>query len=157
MPLTFADLGQPRIIRRTGGSPETKKISRISGSAWAVRITVFVQKWVDIVHLHGNICKVCCPVQTQTAFRKDVSAVKKARILTAVLLLAVLLLGACSGPGTLPDEPYAAVPYQLFPAPEGAYVGDTMPSIRRSVSASTATWPTSSPRRPRRTWNTDSR
>jgi beta-fructofuranosidase len=53
---------------------------------------------------------------------------KKTGIL-AVVLLAALLLTACGGPGTLPDEPYAAVPYQLFPAPEGAYVGDTMPFV----------------------------
>ena len=53
---------------------------------------------------------------------------KKIRIL-AVLLLAALLLSACSGPDTLPDEPYTAVDYQLFPAPEGAYVGDTMPFV----------------------------
>ena len=54
---------------------------------------------------------------------------KKTRILAAALLLAALVLSACSGPGSLPDEPYAAVPYQLFPAPEGAYVGDTMPFV----------------------------
>ena len=53
---------------------------------------------------------------------------KKTGIL-AVVLLAALLLTACGGPGTIPDEPYAAVPYQLFPAPEGAYVGDTMPFV----------------------------
>lgn len=29
----------------------------------------------------------------------------------------------------VPDEPYAAVPYRLYPAPEGAYVGDTMPFV----------------------------
>ena len=27
------------------------------------------------------------------------------------------------------DEPYTAVPYRLYPAPEGAYVGDTMPFV----------------------------
>ena len=27
----------------------------------------------------------------------------------------------------IPDEPYTAVPYNLFPSPEGAYVGDVMP------------------------------
>ena len=47
------------------------------------------------------------------------------------MLLFILagLLAGCSGPGTLPDEPYAAVPYQLFPAPKDAYVGDTMPFV----------------------------
>ena len=47
-------------------------------------------------------------------------------------LLAVLLLSACGGssaPGNLPDEPYEPVPYSLYPAPEGAYVGDTMPFV----------------------------
>lgn len=63
-----------------------------------------------------------------SAFRKDVPVMKRTRILT-VLLLAMFLLSACGGPETLPDEPYAAVPYQLFPAPDGAYVGDTMPFV----------------------------
>jgi beta-fructofuranosidase len=31
--------------------------------------------------------------------------------------------------GKLPDEPYASVAYQLYPAPEGGYVGDTMPFV----------------------------
>ena len=43
-------------------------------------------------------------------------------------LVPVLLLG-CGGPASLPDEPYAAVAYELFPAPEGAYVGDVMPYV----------------------------
>ena len=41
------------------------------------------------------------------------------------------MLSGCSGPApaTLPDEPYEAVAYQLFPAPQDAYVGDTMPFV----------------------------
>ena len=50
-------------------------------------------------------------------------------LLLSVLLLSALLLAGCGGAGTLPDEPYEAVDYQLFPAPEGAYVGDTMPFV----------------------------
>ncbi len=47
----------------------------------------------------------------------------------ALLLVPVLLLFGCGSATELPDEPYAAVPYQLFPAPEDAYVGDTMPFV----------------------------
>ncbi len=47
-------------------------------------------------------------------------------------LLAVLFM-ACSlaacGQKTLPDEPYEAVTRRLYPAPEDAYVGDTMPFV----------------------------
>lgn len=32
-----------------------------------------------------------------------------------------------TAPATLPDEPYEAVAYNLYPAPEGGYVGDVMP------------------------------
>lgn len=55
------------------------------------------------------------------------------------LALSMLLLTACSGsqPSNQPtaaaaaviDEPYEAVPYNLFPAPEGGYVGDVMPFV----------------------------
>ncbi len=38
-----------------------------------------------------------------------------------------MLLSACGGDKALPDEPYEAVEYKLFPAPQDAYVGDTMP------------------------------
>ena len=34
-----------------------------------------------------------------------------------------------SAPERLPDEPYEAVPYTLYPAPEGGYVGDVMPFV----------------------------
>ncbi len=53
----------------------------------------------------------------------------KIRAVFALTLILVLLLSGCSGAGSLPDEPYAAVDAQLFPAPEGAYVGDTMPFV----------------------------
>ncbi|MBQ7992087.1 MAG: hypothetical protein IJ252_03555 [Solobacterium sp.] len=45
------------------------------------------------------------------------------------LILIPALLCGCAGSGSLPDEPYTAVDPQLFPAPEGAYVGDTMPYV----------------------------
>ena len=45
-------------------------------------------------------------------------------------LLALLLgLTACGGNTSLQDEPYAPVDYRLYPAPEGGYVGDTMPFV----------------------------
>ena len=47
----------------------------------------------------------------------------------ALLVIVTLLFSACGSAGTLPDEPYAAVSRELFPAPEGAYVGDTMPYV----------------------------
>ena len=58
------------------------------------------------------------------------------RICAVFMLLSILvgLLSGCSGAGSLPDEPYAAVPYQLFPAPEDAYVGDTMPFVTEDGS-----------------------
>jgi beta-fructofuranosidase len=67
---------------------------------------------------------------------------KRKRVVLA--LIPTLLLGACSGGATtetpvsnaadtpvvgLPDEPYEAVDYNLYPAPENAYVGDTMPFV----------------------------
>lgn len=62
--------------------------------------------------------------------------------LLAFLLMTVLLLSVC-GPSpafaeelaeaapvdSLPDEPYEAVAYNLYPAPEGGYVGDVMPFV----------------------------
>lgn len=48
-------------------------------------------------------------------------------ILTA--LSAALLATGCGAPATLADEPYTPVDYELYPAPEGAYVGDTMPFV----------------------------
>lgn len=41
----------------------------------------------------------------------------------------ILMLASCSSGASLPDEPYEAVPRSLYPAPENAYVGDTMPYV----------------------------
>lgn len=49
--------------------------------------------------------------------------------LLAAGLCAVLVFTGCSSPKSLPDEPYSAVEYKLYPAPENAYVGDTMPFV----------------------------
>ena len=72
--------------------------------------------------------------------------------LFSFLLILALLLSACGGGAAsapvegnlaetpvesgeetvyerLPDEPYAAVEYNLYPAPEGGYVGDVMPFV----------------------------
>ena len=46
-----------------------------------------------------------------------------------MILVLTCSLTACGGPGELPDEPYEAVSYRLYPAPEDAYVGDTMPFV----------------------------
>ena len=52
------------------------------------------------------------------------------KYLSLIMALAVTLtLVSCSGGKSLPDEPYEAVPYHLYPAPENAYVGDTMPFV----------------------------
>ena len=45
------------------------------------------------------------------------------------LLLLLLMFSALLTPAGLADESYAPVPYTLYPAPEGAYVGDTMPFV----------------------------
>ena len=61
----------------------------------------------------------------------------------ALLLIPALLLAACGGAAPapaaepapepvyepLPDEAYEPVDYQLYPAPEGGYVGDVMPFV----------------------------
>ena len=49
--------------------------------------------------------------------------------LLPVLILIVILITACGGQTTLPDEPYSPVEYSLYPCPEGAYVGDTLPYV----------------------------
>ncbi len=63
---------------------------------------------------------------------------KKRQLLPTILLILAFLLSACGSQtfaregtpaGPLPDEPYEAVPYRLFPIPEGGYVGDTMPFV----------------------------
>ena len=56
-------------------------------------------------------------------------SVKKRSAVSVLLFILPGLLCCCAGSGSLPDEPYTAVPRQLFPAPEGAYVGDTMPFV----------------------------
>ena len=54
----------------------------------------------------------------------------KRKIRWLPFLLALLLgLTACGGNTSLQDEPYAPVDYRLYPAPEGGYVGDTMPFV----------------------------
>ena len=53
---------------------------------------------------------------------------KKYSIFALVLVLA-LLLAACGEPAPLPDEDYEPVSYELFPIPEGGYVGDVMPFV----------------------------
>ena len=62
----------------------------------------------------------------------------------SLLLMLTLLLTVCAAPAALAeaveeleeeapqralDEPYEAVDYKLFPAPEGGYVGDVMPFV----------------------------
>ena len=60
--------------------------------------------------------------------------------LSALLMAMILLLTACgSGSGSggsnsnvvIEDEPYEAVDYNLYPAPEGGYVGDVMPFVTK--------------------------
>ena len=72
----------------------------------------------------------------------------KRQSLIALLLILALLLSACGSAAApaaevaeepeaveassyekLPDEAYEAVPYNLFPAPDGGYVGDVMPFV----------------------------
>ncbi len=59
-----------------------------------------------------------------------------ALLLTAAVLLSVFGPAALAAepaeellPERVPDEPYEAVPYTLYPAPEGGYVGDVMPFV----------------------------
>ena len=64
----------------------------------------------------------------------------------ALLLISSMLLFGCGSAGSLADEPYEAVSYELYPAPEDAYVGDTMPyvtddgGIIRSTASGPMTW-----------------
>ena len=54
---------------------------------------------------------------------------KRSSILTLIILaLLTCSLAACKAK-ELPDEPYTAVDYNLYPAPQDAYVGDTMPFV----------------------------
>lgn len=56
---------------------------------------------------------------------------KHVRTLFFPLLSAAVFSSACAGSasGTLADEPYTPAEYNLYPAPEGAYVGDVMPFV----------------------------
>ena len=45
-----------------------------------------------------------------------------------ILALLTCSLAACKAK-ELPDEPYTPVSYNLYPAPQDAYVGDTMPFV----------------------------
>ena len=51
----------------------------------------------------------------------------KKQIIAAVGMIS--LLAGCAGEQTIIEEPYEAVEYHLYPAPEHAYVGDTMPYV----------------------------
>ncbi|MCQ2510238.1 MAG: family 43 glycosylhydrolase [Lachnospiraceae bacterium] len=53
----------------------------------------------------------------------------KRKLVVAALCASCLLLNACGQPKEIASEPYEAVPYTLYPAPEDAYVGDTMPFV----------------------------
>lgn len=52
-----------------------------------------------------------------------------AAIALAAVTAASLLTGCGAQPQQTPDVPYVPVDYRLYPAPEGAYVGDTMPFV----------------------------
>ena len=55
---------------------------------------------------------------------------KKTLLLSLNLAVCLLSCSAfASAPESLSEEPYEPVAYHLYPAPEGAYVGDTMPFV----------------------------
>ena len=74
---------------------------------------------------------------------------RKPKLLVSLPLIFALALSACAGTPAeapegdaapaeesaitpaagLPDEPYQAVEYNLYPAPDGGYVGDVMPFV----------------------------
>ena len=58
-----------------------------------------------------------------------VCIMQRHRFWLAALSLFTLLITACGAPASLPDEPYEAVEHKLYPAPQDAYVGDTMPFV----------------------------
>ena len=82
---------------------------------------------------------------------KGVNTMRNWKYLLAALLIMALFLSACgasaapasnlaeapevaeepaeSAREVIPDEPYEAVEYSLYPAPEGGYVGDVMPFV----------------------------
>ena len=51
------------------------------------------------------------------------------KTISVLAAAAAMTLVSCSSNASLPDEPYEAVPYNLYPAPADAYVGDTMPYV----------------------------
>ncbi|MBR2796900.1 MAG: hypothetical protein IKE17_04035 [Clostridia bacterium] len=54
---------------------------------------------------------------------------KTRMIVTAGLLMALFLFVTAEASAGAPNRVYAPVGYRLYPAPEGAYVGDTMPFV----------------------------
>jgi len=55
---------------------------------------------------------------------------KRTKIIAAILILTMLFsIPGLSVFASAEDETYTPVPYTLYPAPEGAYVGDTMPFV----------------------------
>ena len=55
---------------------------------------------------------------------------KGTKFIAAILLLALVFsIPGLSVFASAEDETYTPVPYTLYPAPEGAYVGDTMPFV----------------------------
>ena len=60
--------------------------------------------------------------------RKELPMKKQCPVFLSCAASAVLLSG-CASSVSLSDEPYEAGDYNLYPAPEGAYVGDTMPFV----------------------------
>lgn len=51
------------------------------------------------------------------------------KLIITTLCTTGMLLSACGTQKPIPAEPYEAVNYNLYPAPEDAYVGDTMPFV----------------------------
>ena len=54
---------------------------------------------------------------------------RKIAVLTMTAISVCSLFGCSTAPKSLPDEAYSPVAYKLYPAPEDAYVGDTMPFV----------------------------
>ena len=54
---------------------------------------------------------------------------KRHLLFLSIIAVTAVLCSACGQTKALPDEPYEAVDYSLYPAPKGAYVGDTMPFV----------------------------
>ena len=64
---------------------------------------------------------------------EGVTGMRRRQMYLVLFLAMTLLWQPCSvfaeASGPLPDQPYEPVAYQLYPAPEGGYVGDTMPFV----------------------------